>query len=195
MAGGQAPAKAIPMTSLQFVLLREEMNKRTTEKQFNTRIDLLLRARQGQSINQISHDLGLAVNTVKSWRRRWQGCYEQLCEYEKEMGAQGFSEHDYLQELLSHLKDHPRSGAPKQISMEEEQQIAALASEPPQDYGFAVTDWTHEILAKVAVAEGIVKKISSRHVGNILKKMNCNPTSQNTGSSPGSKTGKRSQQR
>lgn len=190
MAGGKAPAKAIPMTTLQFILLREEMNKRTTQKQFSTRINLLLRARQGQSINQISHDLGLAVNTVKSWRRRWQGCYEQLCEYEDQMKSQGLSEHDYLQELLNHLRDNPRSGTRKRISLEEEQQIIALASEKPQDYGVEMTNWTHEMLAKVAIGQGIVEKISSRHVGNILKKTNCNPTSRSTGSSPGLKVGK-----
>lgn len=192
MARGKAPAEAIPMTTLQFILLREEMNKRTTQQQFTTRIDLLLRARQGQSINQISRDLGLAVNTVKSWRRRWQGCYEQLCKFEKGMKSHGLSEYDYLQELLSHLRDNPRSGTRKRISLEEEQQIVALASEKPQDYGVEMTSWTHEMLAKVAIGQGIVEKISSRHVGNILKKANFNPTSRSTGSSPGSKTGKHS---
>lgn len=190
MARGKAPAKAIPMTTLQFILLRDEMNKRTTQKQFSTRINLLLRARQGQSINQISRDLGLAVNTVKSWRRRWQGSYEQLCAYEKGMKSQGLNEHDYLQELLSHLRDNHRSGTRKRISLEEEQQIVALASEQPQDYGVEMISWTHEMLAKVAIGQGIVEKISSRHVGNILKKANCNPTSRNTGSFPGLKTGK-----
>lgn len=192
MARGKVPAEAIPMTTLQFILLREEMNKRTTQRQFSTRIELLLKARQGQSINQISRDLGLAVNTVKSWRRRWQGCYEQLCEYEKEMKSQELSEHDYLQELLSHLRDNPRNGTRKRISLEEEQQIVALASEQPRDYGVEMTSWTHEMLAKVAIGQGIVEKISSRHVGNILKKANCNLTSRNTGSSPESKTGKHS---
>ncbi len=170
MARGKAPAEAIPMATLQFILLREEMNKRTTQRQFSTRI----------------------VNTVKSWRRRWQGCYEQLCVYEKEMKSQGLSEHDYLQELLSHLRDNPRSGTRKRISLEEEQQIVALASEQPRDYGVEMTCWTHEMLAKVAIGQGIVEKISSRHVGNILKKANYTPTSPRTGSSPGLKTGKHS---
>lgn len=192
MAGGQAPAKAIPMTTLQFILLRQEMNKRTTLKQFSTRIDLLLRARQGQSINQIARDLGLAVNTVKLWRRRWQGCYERLCTYKKEMKPQGLREPDYLQVVLSYLKDDPRSGSPKQISLEEQQQIVALASENPQDYGIEMTDWTYEMLAKVAIAQGIVEKISSRHVGNILKKANSNLTNRSTGFIPESKTGKHS---
>lgn len=193
MARGKAPAQAISMTPLQFDLLGQERNKRTTQQQFATRIELLLRARQGESLNQISRDLGLAVNTVKLWRRRWQGCYQQLCIYEKQMQSQGLSAHDYLQELLSHLRDKPRSGTRKRISLEEEQQIVALASEKPCDYGVEITCRTHQMLAKVAIGQGIVEKISSRHVGNILKKANSNPISRSTGSSPGSKIGKHSQ--
>ncbi len=55
------------------------------------------------------------------------------------MQSQGLSQHDYLQQLLSHLVDNPRSGAPKQISLEEQQQIVALASEKPADYGVEMT--------------------------------------------------------
>ena len=192
MGRGQAPAKAIPMTILQYVLFQEEANRRTIQTHFKTRINLLLKAKKGESNSQIARDLSISLNTVKTWRRRWQGHYEQLCEYEKGMKSQGLSEHDYLQELLSHLRDNPRSGTRKRISLEEEQQIVALASEQPQDYGVEMTSWTHEMLAKVAIGQGIVGKISSRHVGNILKKANCNPTSRSTGSSPESKTGKHS---
>lgn len=190
MGRGQAPAKAIPMTLLQYVLLQEEANRRTTQAHFKIRINLLLKAKKGESNSQVARDLAISLNTVKTWRRRWQGSYEQLCEYEKEMKSQGLSEHDYLQELLSHLRDNPRSGTRKRISLEEEQQIVALASEKPEDYSVEMTSWTHEMLAKVAIARRIVEKISSRHVGNILKKVNCNPTNRNIGSSPESKTGK-----
>jgi transposase len=185
MARGKAAAQAIAMTPLQILLFCKAGSKRTIQQQFSTRIDLLLRAQQGQSTNQIARDLGLAVNTVRLWRSRWQGCYEQLCAYEREMKSQSLSKHDYLQVLLGKLKDEPRSGTRKQISLAAEQQIVALASEKPQDYGVEMTGWTHQMLAKVAIAQGVVAKISSRHVGNILKKANCNPTSQRTGFSPG----------
>lgn len=192
MGRGQAPAKRIPMTALQYTLLQKEGSKRTTQQQFSTRISLLLKASQGQSNSQISRDLALSLNTVKSWRRRWKSHFNQLCEYEKEMQAQELSRHAYLQVLLDHLRDLPRSGTRKRISLEEEQQIVALATEEPKDYGVEMSSWTHEMLAKVVIAQGIVEKISSRHVGNILKKKSCNRTSRNTGSSRESKTGKHS---
>lgn len=181
MGRGQAPAKAIPMTALQKTLLEQEFRKRTTQKQFSTRIDLLLRASQGYSNSQISRDLGLTLPTVRSWRCRWESHYEQICAYEKGMGIQGLSSRNYLQVLLNHLRDLPLSCTRKIISMEEEQQIVALDSEKPQDYGIEMTDWTHEMLAKVAIARGIVEKISGRHVGNILKKKSSNRTNRSTG--------------
>lgn len=190
MGRGVAPAKAIAMTSLQIALLEQEGKKRTTLQQYSIRISLLLKASQGESLNQIARDLHLAVNTVKAWRRRWESSYDELCAYEEQMQAQGLSNHDYLQVLLTHLRDLPRSGTRKQISLEAEQQIVALASEKPQDYGIEMSNWTQQMLATVAIAQGIVKQISSRHVGNILKKTNCSHTSRSTGSFPGSKTGR-----
>lgn len=189
MGRGKAPAQAISMTTLQEVSLEQEFRKRTTQKQFSTRIDLLLRASQGQSNSQIARDLALTLPTVRAWRRRWESNYGQMCEYEEEMKAHGLSKHHYLQVLLKLLSDLPRSGTRKQISLAQEQQLIALASEKPADYGVEMSNWTHEMLAKVAIGQGIVEKISSRHVGNILKKVNFSPTSRNTGFSPGLKTG------
>lgn len=190
MGRGKPPAKAISMTALQKSLFEREIRKRTTQKQFSTRIELLLRAHEGQSNAQISRDLALTLPTIRAWRRRWENNYGQLCEYEEEMKEQGLSEHNYLQVLLSLLRDLPRSGTRKQISLEQEQQIVALASEKPTDYGIEMSSWTHEMLAKIAIAQGILEKVSSRHVGNILKKASSSRTSQNTGSSHASKTGK-----
>lgn len=190
MGRGQAPAKAISMTALQKALLDQESRKRTTQKQFSTRIGLLLRASQGESNSQIGRDLALTLPTVRAWRRRWENNYGQLCAYEEGMQDQGLTNHDYLQVLLGLLRDLPRSGTSKQISLEQQQQIVALASEKPAEYGIEMSCWTHQMLAKVAIAEGIVEKVSSRHVGNILKKANCSPISPSTGFFQGLKTGR-----
>ena len=45
----------------------------------------------------------------------------------------------------------------------------ALACEPPEEYGRAVTHWTPPELAAEAVKQGIVDNISARHVGRFLK--------------------------
>ncbi len=140
MGRGQAPAKRIPMTGLQFTLLQKESNKRTTQHQFRTRIKILLSASRGMSNSQIARDLVVSLNMVKAWRGRWQGSYAPLDEYEKSMSDQGLSRHDYRQMLLSHLRDLPRSGTPKRITLQEEQLLIALASEKPEDYGVEMTN-------------------------------------------------------
>ncbi len=72
--------------------------------------------------------------------------------------------------MLDILRDLPRSGAPERIPLSEKQQLIALACEKPEDYGIPFTQWNREMLAKVAMAEGIVEKISPRYVGKLLKK-------------------------
>jgi len=68
------------------------------------------------------------------------------------------------------LKDKPRSGTPKRITLEAEELIVALACGKPENHGIQMSQWTHEMLAHVAKIEAIVDQISPRHIGNILKK-------------------------
>jgi len=175
MISGQAPAKAIPMTSLQKKLLQEIVVKYSSGQQQVKRAKILLLASEGQSNSSIKRDLGISLNTVKSWRRRWLSTYENLLIYEDSV-SQGISKLlDYHKHILELLRDLPRSGAPKTITLSQEQQIIGIACEAPEDYGIAFTDWTHEMLAYVAVAKGVINSISSRQVGRILKKKP-NPT-------------------
>ena len=81
------------------------------------------------------------------------------------------SDYELLQEMLKSLNDLPRSGAPKRITLAQEQQIVALACEKPTDYGVEMTNWTLEMLAKEAIARCIIESISPRYVGEILKKV------------------------
>lgn len=190
MGRGLPPAPPIPMTDRQYRLLEKEYRKRTTLQQNRSRIGILLGASRGESNSQVSRSLGVALNTVKSWRNRWEKSYPDLVKYASGPAGDGISDRALLNRMLELLKDLPRSGKPKEISLEQEQQIIALACQKPEDYGIPVTDWTHEMLAKVAIAQGIVERISGRWVGSILKKTNFIPTNPNIGSSPKLKTGK-----
>lgn len=72
--------------------------------------------------------------------------------------------------MLEVLKDTPRSGAPKRITLTQEQQIIALACKKPQAYGIPLTQWNREMLAHASRAKGIVETISPRTVSKLLKK-------------------------
>jgi hypothetical protein len=102
---------------------------------------------------------------------RWVSDFKSLVDFEKGANGQGVSDFELLQEMLKSLDDLPRSGAPKRITLAQEQQIVALACEKPTDYGVEMTNWTLEMLAKVAIARCIIETISPQYVGEILKKV------------------------
>lgn len=170
MGRGKPPAPALPMTGRQYDILEQESRRRTTLLQYHRRIPILLRASKGESNSQIARELDVPYNTVLTWRRRWEADYTALLVFEEGLDGKGVSDHELLEWMLGSLHDLPRSGTPRKITLAQEQQIVALACEKPEDYGVAMTNWTHEMLAKVAVAQSIVESISTSYVGVILKK-------------------------
>ena len=128
-----------------------------------------------KSISFISGELGTERNTVKKWRSRWESGYEALTMFEQGESGKGVSDRQLLEQMLKLLEDKPRSGAPKIITLAQEEQIVALACEAPEDYGIMMTQWNREMLAHVAIIQGIVDSISPRYVSNILKKKKLQP--------------------
>lgn len=169
MGRGKPPAPALHMSDRHVRLLEEEHRKRRTLKQYHTRISILLWGHEGKSNSWVGRQLGIDLNQVRYWRKRWEGQYETLLKFEEGVDGQGVSDSELLQKMLVSVGDLPRSGAPQRISMAQKQQIVAIACEKPESYGVMMTDWTHEMLAKVAMAQGIVDTISRRYVGEILK--------------------------
>lgn len=164
------PAAPIEMTLRQYRLLEEHSRKQTISHRQRIRLQILLKASQGINNSQVSKDLGISLNKVKQWRRRWSAFYESLCRYELGVKGEGISDYKLLQHMLEQLEDIPRSGSPKRITLAQEQQIIALACEKPEDHGIIMTQWNREMLAHVAKAKGIVETISPRYVSEILKK-------------------------
>lgn len=169
MGRGQA-APAIPLSNREYEVIQRYNQKRSITHHYKIRSSIILRASKGESNQQIARDLNISYNTVKSWRKRWQHHYEQLTAYQIGASGDGVSDSELLAKILDILTDVPRSGAPKRITLSEEQQLIALACEKPEDHGIPMTQWNREMLAKVAMAEGIVEKISPRYVSELLKK-------------------------
>lgn len=169
MGRGKPAAPALNMTDRQRRLLSEERRKRTTLEQYHNRISILLYGQEGKSNSWVSRQLGIGLKKVKGWRKRWESQYSTLLDYEKGVDGAGVSDAALLQAILGVVQDLPRSDAPVRITLAQKQQIVALACEKPDAHGVLMTDWTHEMLAKVAMARGIVDAISRRHLGGILK--------------------------
>lgn len=169
MNRGKAAPKVL-LSKRQKQILASYCNRRNISVQEKQRIEIMLQAHSGKSDLAISRDLQITPGTVSRWRNRWVNSYQQLKEFEQAHSDEGGSDRTLLEKMLEVLSDHARSGAPIRISMEEKQQLVALACKKPQDFGIPMTQWNREMLAKVAMAEGMIKKISPRYVSEVLKK-------------------------
>lgn len=161
---------SIGMSERQKRILEKASRKHTLSVALVRRIKVLLYAAEGQSNYGIHQTTGMNLISIQNWRSRWTGGHVSLCEFEEGKFGQTVSDHDLLEKMLELVTDRPRSGAPAKISMEQKNQIVALACEKPEDYGIPVTNWTLEILAHVAMQIKIVDQISTSYVGQILKK-------------------------
>lgn len=133
-----------------------------TEQRLALRAKILLALDQGHSVSETARDLKIVRNTVKKWRDRWGAAQEHL--------SQAPDEAAFERLALAVLSDAARSGKPAEFTPEQITQIVALACEPPQQSGRAITHWTHRELADEAIKRGIVEKISPRSAGRFLKR-------------------------
>ena len=155
------PTTKLAMTSEQHHGLNKIVSRHTTGQQASKRAKILLLGSEGKAHSVISQELGVSVNTVKSWRNRWKEASEEL--YKLERGK------EMEQCLLLFLKDLPRSGTPAKFTATQKQQIVALACDRPINHQLEMTDWTYQMLALTAQTKGIVDSISESHVRLILK--------------------------
>jgi transposase len=114
---------------------------------------MLLAADEGKRNGQIARELGVSVDTVRSWRMRW-------------IGLQAVSLEDLS--VRERLTDVPRPGRPSQITAEQTCQMFALACEQPKER--PISQWTGREIAEEVVRRGIIEQISPRHAARLLKK-------------------------
>src|SRR5688500_10066788 len=119
----------------------------TRPQQLALRARIILLAADGIGNRDSARRLGITVQTVRCWRRRWSG------------------EPDLA--LADRLADAPRPGTPPTFTPE--QICASLACEPPEASGIPITHWSQSALAREAVKRGLVETISHGSVGRFFK--------------------------
>jgi putative transposase len=129
------------------------VRRHSTPQQLALRGRMILIANEGKNNSQIARELGVSVETVRTWRMRW-------------IGLQAAS----LDELpvKERLADVPRPGRPSQITAEQTCQMVAMACEQPKER--PISQWTGREIADEMVARGIIQQISPRHAARLLKK-------------------------
>ena len=101
---------------------------------------LILAAADGDSNTQIARDLGVHVDTVRTWRGRF--------------AAEG----------MKGLADRPRSGRPPVFAATVRAEIKALACALPAEHGLPLSRWSCADLAREAVTRGITTTLSGSTV-------------------------------
>ena len=148
---------------------REELDRlvrgHSTPQQVALRARIILLAAEGIGNRESARRLGITVQTVRCWRRRWD------------------DEPDLA--LADRLADAPRPGTPPTLcasppmndsmstpptfTPEQICAIVALACEPPDASGVPITHWSQSALAREAIKRGLVETISHGSIGRFLK--------------------------
>ncbi len=104
------------------------------------RAKIVLSAAAGMTNVSIAARLGLDVDTVSKWRKR------------------------FVLEGLDGLRDRERSGRPRLFPAEVVAEVKAMACEPPAQREAPLSRWSSSELAAQAVTEGVVEAVSASTV-------------------------------
>lgn len=153
MPGPKPPP--IELTPMEQQALEKLVQRHHVGQQIALRGRIVLAAAEGKNNSEIARALKVTVDTVRLWRGRW-----------RELQPMALADLSVEQRLA----DLPRPGAPVQITAEQRCQIEALACEQPEGSDRPISHWTGREIADEIMKRGIVKQISARHAGRLLKR-------------------------
>ena len=143
------PKYQIHLTPEQVDHLMQISQRYTAPFAYVQRARLLLLAHAGCSNAEIARQVGCSQQTVRNWRRRWQ-------------------KHPTIE-------DASRSGCPRRLTATDRASITALACSAPRRHQHPWQRWSGEKLARVAVAEKLVKSISPSTCRRLLSEEKIKP--------------------
>lgn len=159
-------ASKVVLSLRQLAIVKKLAHSRTEEKRLVERADIILRsANDEQNIDQAAA-LGIELQRVGRWRKRFSLAQKVLALVEKE------SEKERPLELKIReiLGDKYRPGTPAKFTPEQVTTMIALACHQPSELNLPISHWTGDELARQSVAMGIVEGISGRHLSRFLKR-------------------------
>ncbi len=137
--------------------LEKILARHSTSQQIAKRAKIILLASRGKNHRQISRELVISREMARLWRERW------LELKQKDVP------------VMKRLWDAERTGSPTKFTTEQVLQLFTIACQSPEKYGRPISHWTSEELAEEMVKQGIVKSISKRHVGRLLREATLKP--------------------
>ena len=128
---------AVTLSVAEYRTLIELTRQATAPARAVLRAKIVLAAARRESNASIAGSLGVHVDTVRKWRRR------------------------FTADRLAGLRDRPRPGRPRTFSAVQVAQVKALACEPPGRHELPLTRWSATELATVAVRQQVVSSVSA----------------------------------
>jgi len=156
---------ALALSERQRAILEQLERAPTTPMGLVLRSRLVLAMAAGGNNTQVARQYRVQVATPRLWRGRWLAAVPRLAALE----AGGCSTRELRAAVLATLSDAYRRGVPPTFSDEQVIGILKLACTPPEDLDVPISQWTPQDLARVAIAQGLVPRISPRSVGRFLK--------------------------
>lgn len=151
----RGPKYPIKLSEEERIALERLAKNPTTAQQIALRARIILLADTGMKHQEIAEQLSIGMPVITRWTQRWR---------------------DKLNDpIAARLQDSQRSGRAPTITPPQVCKLIALACESPQAHGVPITQWTHRELAKEALSQGIVERISASQVGRILRKKDIQP--------------------
>jgi len=135
--------------------LEKLISRHTIGQQVAIRGRIILAAAEGTPNVHIGKELGITLDMVRLWRKRW-------------LQLQPIALDDLS--IEERLQDLPRPGAPARISADQLSQIVALACEKPEESERPITHWSSREIADEIIQRGILDHISPRHAARLLKR-------------------------
>jgi CRISPR/Cas system CSM-associated protein Csm2 small subunit len=164
-------ARAIILSALQKELLEQQANRHQISDQLRIRVLIIVKASEGASNNWLKREYSPTnYDLVKKWRNRWADKQESLHELEALLAGKRAKNKRLLEAMLKVLQDQAGRGVKSNFTLEQEEQVVAMACKKPTDFDLPYENWTQQLLAKAAVEQGIVEQISQSKICTILKK-------------------------
>jgi transposase len=128
---------AVTLSVTEYESLTRLTRQATAPARAVLRARIVLAAARRETNASIARGLGVSVDTVRKWRRR------------------------FAAERLAGLRDRARSGRPRVFSAVQVAQVKALACEPPGRHDLPLARWSAAELARAAAGQGIVDAVSA----------------------------------
>ena len=134
----------IILSATEKAVLDARANSARAEHRMVIRAKIVLAAAHGHTNAAIAAEVGMHIDTVRKWRRR------------------------FCRQRIDGLADRPRSGRPAEFTPAEVAEVKALACTAPGDCGVPLARWSTAELATEAVRQGLAETISPSTVGRWL---------------------------